>query len=343
MKKLLLGSALAASVLLAGSSFAETKISGSLETTINTKSKKTAGTADNSGPSNIGHEAVIKISTSKELSNGLKMSTGFALDSSDSTATSTTTNGLASDQFVTLSSGKTSFSIGSDVSGVADNVSQEDFTPHVSQDFHSVGIGTIDGVSTAHGSNGIYLKHATDMLTFEGVYSPTTAADNNTGASTNSEGSGSGFDLAVKGSLGVEGLTVGYGMSETKADTADGSGAIELKGTGYGVKYATGAFTVGYGFTKNEDESFKTATAGVDTEHQTYGVAYQVSDQLSVSVALGEADVSNIALDEEYRTIQVGYDFGGMGITAGYYEVENVGGVSGTDQEVFEIRTVTKF
>ena len=342
MKKLLLSSALAASVLFTGASFAETKISGSLETTINTKSAKTASTADNSLPTNIGHEAVIKISTSKELSNGLKMSAGFALDSSDSSS-GTATGGLASDQFVTLAAGNTSISIGNDVSGVADNVSQEDFTPHVSQDFHSVGIGNIDGVSTAHGSNGIYVQHKTDMLTFEGVYTPTMAADNETGASTNSEISGSGFDLAVKGNLGVPGLTIGYGISETNADSAALSTSAKLKGTAYGAKYAMGGFTVGYGYTKNEDESFKTATVGVDTEHQTYGVAYQINKQLSVSVAMGEADVSNLALDEEYQTVQVGYDFGGMGITAGYYEVENVGGATGVDQEVFEIRTVTKF
>ena len=334
MKKLLLSSALAASVLFTGASFAETKISGSLETTINTKSAKTASTADNSLPTNIGHEAVLKISTSKALSNGLNMSAGFALDSSDT---------FASDQFVTLTAGNTSISIGSDVSGVADNVSQEDFTPHVAQDFHSVGIGTIDGVSTAHGSNGIYVQHKTDMLTFEGVYVPTINADNETGASTNSEASGSGFDLAVKGNLGVPGLTIGYGISETNADSAALSTSVKLKGTAYGAKYAMGGFTVGYGFTKNEDESFKTATVGVDTEHQTYGVAYQINKQLSVSVAMGEVDVSNLALDEEYQTVQVGYDFGGMGITAGYYEVENVLGVSGTDQELFEIRTVSKF
>jgi len=334
MKKLLLSSALAASVLFTGASFAETKISGSLETTINTKSAKTASTSDNSLPTNIGHEAVLKISTSKALSNGLNMSAGFALDSSDT---------FASDQFVTLTAGNTSISIGNDVSGVADNVSQEDFTPHVAQDFHSVNIGNIDGVSTAHGSNGIYVKHSTDMLTFEGVYVPTINANNDTEASTNSEISGSGFDLAVKGNLGVPGLTIGYGISETNADSAGASTSAKLKGTAYGAKYAMGGFTVGYGFTKNEDESFKTATVGVDTEHQTYGVAYQINKQLSVSVAMGEVDVSNLALDEEYQTVQVGYDFGGMGITAGYYEVENVGGATGVDQEVFEIRTVTKF
>jgi len=327
MKKLLLSSALAASVLFTGASFAETKISGSLETTINTLSTKTAGTPDNSGATNIGHEAVLKIATSKDLTNGLKMSAGFALDSSDT---------FASDQFVTLASGNTSFSIGTDVSGVADNVSHEDFTPHVAQDFHSVSTGSaMTGVTTAHGSAGIYVAHKTDMLTFEGVYSPTQAADNDTGASTNTEGSGSGYDLAVKGNLGVEGLTIGYGLSKITADTA--SAATKAEGKTYGVKYAMNGFTVGYGTNEN------TATTGVKLTTTSYGVSYQVNDQLSVAFNIGEADTSNIALDEKLRSFEVGYDFGGMGITAGYYQLENDGGAAGADNEVLEIRTVTKF
>ena len=327
MKKLLLSSALAASVLFTGASFAETKISGSLETTINTLSTKTSGTADNSKPSNIGHEAVIKIANSQALSNGLTMSAGFALDSSDT---------FASDQFVTLTSGNTSISIGSDVSGVADNVSHEDFTPHVAQDFHSVATGSaMTGVETAHGSNGIYLMHKTDMITFEGVYSPSQAADNETGASTNTEASGSGYDLAVKGNLGVPGLTIGYGLSKITADVS--TGATKAEGKTYGAKYAMAGFTVGYGTNEN------TATTGVTTDVTSYGVAYQVSEKVNVAVNFGEAKVSNLATNEDLRSFEVGYDFGGMGVTAGYYQLENDGGVSGTDNEVIEIRTVTKF
>jgi hypothetical protein len=328
MKKLLLSSALAASVLFTGASFAETKVSGSLETTISTLTTKTSGTADNSGPTNIGHEAVLKISNSKALSNGLKMSAGFALDSSED---------RASDQFVTLSSGNTSISIGNDVSGVADNVSHEDFTPHVAQDFHSANLGTaMNGVVTTHGSNGIYLKQKTDMITFEGVYSPSRAASNLTGASANTAASGSGYDLAVKGNLGVPGLTIGYGLSEKTADTS--TGATKEEGKTYGAKYAMAGFTVGYGTNENT-----AATTGVKTDVTSYGVSYQVNDQLSVAVNFGEADVSGIATNEDLRSFEVGYDFGGMGVTAGYYQLENDGGASGSDNEVFEIRTVSKF
>ena len=334
MKKLLLSSALAASVLFAGSSFAETKVDGSLETTINTKSTKTSGTSDNSAPSTIGHEAVLKVSTSKALSNGLNLSAGFAIDSSVDASSTGKSDGFQN-QFVTLSAGQTSISIGHDVSGVEDNVSHEDFTPHVAQDFHSVGTGSaMTGVTQAHGDNGIYLKHTADMLTFEGVYTPTQSADHTTAASANTAASGSAYGLAVKGNLGVPGLTIGYGLSKVTADT---SNATKAEGKTYGAKYAMAGFTVGYGTNEN------TATTGVKTDVTSYGVAYQVNNQLSVAVNFGEADVSNIAIDEKLRSFEVGYDFGGMGVTAGYYQLENDGGSSGADNEVIEIRTVTKF
>ena len=139
MKKLLLGSALAASVLLAGSSYAETKVSGYLETTINTKETKSAGVAGNSTPSTIGHEASIDLKTSKELDNGLTMSAGFGIE-----------NGTQADQYLKLTSGGTTFAVGNDVTGVIDNVGYEDFTGSIAQDTHTNGgaKGSLAGPNT---------------------------------------------------------------------------------------------------------------------------------------------------------------------------------------------------
>ena len=324
MKKLLLGSALAASVLLAGSSFAETKISGYLETTYNSKSTTTTGTPDNSGPANIGHETGIYLKTSKDLSNGLGMSAGFGL-----------VDGVNEDQFLTLSSGNTSFSVGNDVSGVADNVSHEDFTPNVAQDIHLTGVGGVDDVESVHGFNGLYLKHKGDMLTLEGVYAPTTNADNATAASTNSESAGSGYDLAVHGNFGIEGLKVGYGVSEKQADSSSVANS-DVEGKAMGIMYSINGLTVGVGKVTN------TASA-LDTENTSYGISYQVNDQITLAVTGGQQEKDGAAHDTDYITYQIGYDFGGLGVTAGWYTVENSGYVSGADQDVFEIRTVTKF
>ena len=54
------------------------------------------------------------MASSKALTNGLSMSAGFAIEQDTTT--------VVTDQFLKLSSGGTSFAIGNDVSGVADNV-----------------------------------------------------------------------------------------------------------------------------------------------------------------------------------------------------------------------------
>ena len=323
MKKLLLGSALAASVLLAGSSFAETKVSGYLETTINTKENSSTGVAGDSTPSTIGHETSIDLSTSKKLDNGLTMSAGFGIE-----------NGSQADQYLKLTSGGTTFAIGNDVTGVADNVSYEDFSGSIHQDTHSIGaIGSLAGVNTIHGGNALYLIQKTDLVTIEAAYAPSVAS-NTTAASSVAGTSGSGYDLAVHGGFGIEGLKVGYGISNKQSDS---STAGDVEGKTFGIKYSMSGITAGVGRTTN------TTAASVDTEITEYGISYQINDQLSVGFTDTTLEKDAVATDEEFNSFQVGYDFGGMGVTLGYYQAENVGGVSGTDQESFEIRTVTKF
>jgi len=328
MKKLMFGSALAASVLFAGSSFAELKVSGYLETTYNTVSKTTTGTADNSGPGTIGHETGIYLSGGSKLANGLDMSAGFGI-----------VNSTVEDQFLKLTSGATSFAIGNDVSGVADNVSHEDFTPNVAQDIHLTGLGstTVGGIvdiETAHGGNGLFLAHKTDLFTIEGVYAPS-AADNSADASSNTAAAGSGFDVAIHGNFGVQGLKLGYAMSEKKGDSSSVAGT-EIKGKGFGVMYSANGFTAGVGRVVNTNSN-------LDTTNTSYGVSYQLNDQITLAVTAGKQEKDGQAIESDYRSYQVGYDFGGMGITAGYYQVEDALYTSGTDHEVFEIRTVTKF
>lgn len=331
MRKLLLGTALA--TLVAGVASAETKVSGYLETTIGMSEAATTGVSEDSSPMSIGHETSIDLSTSKDLDNGMKMSAGFGIE-----------DGSSTDMYVKLSSGAVTFAVGNDVTGVTDNVSQEDFTPHVAQDFHSANItgDAIDGVKTTHGSNALYFIYKSDMATLEANYTPDLQSGNSAGASSNATrvtaaSLASGYDIAVKGNFGVEGLTAGYGISKASAVASAATG-IEQEGKAYGAKYNAGAFTVGFG--KNVSNPI---TSTNDVTVLTYGASYNVNDQISVSIASGKVDQDGSASDEEHKTLQVGYDLGGMGITLGYYEVENLGYVAGSDSEKIEIRTVTKF
>ena len=332
MRKLLLTSSLAGAVLLSGAAIAETKVSGYLETTIGSTTSTTSGTNDSTTPTAIGHESSIDLTTSKELDNGMTLKATFGVE-----------DGGAADPKLILTTGATSFAVGADVYGVADNVSQEDFTPHIAQSFHdvSLGGGNITGVETSHGAAGFYFQHKADLATIEANYSPnvqngeSATASNNTARTTTTTTEASGYDVAVKGSFGIEGLTAGYGISKKSATL---SSVTDAEGKAYGLKYANSGFTVGYG--KQESNEANTTN---EREVTSYGISYQVNDQLSVGVYEAEYSITGTATDEEYQSVQVGYDLGGMGVTLGYYSVENIGGTSGTDREKLELRTTTKF
>jgi hypothetical protein len=77
MRKLLLGTSLASAMLVAGSAYAETKVSGVLETTINTRETQTSSTKGDSSPATIGHETELRLRTSKDLDNGMGFSAGL--------------------------------------------------------------------------------------------------------------------------------------------------------------------------------------------------------------------------------------------------------------------------
>jgi hypothetical protein len=232
--------------------------------------------------------------------------------------------------------GSTTFAIGNDVSGVIDNVSQEDFAPFVANPFHGEGTaGSITGPLTVHGYNGLYLINKQDMFTVEGVYVPNTNVGATADPSSNGAAeSGSAYDLAIHGNFGIEGLKIGYGVSENSQ-----TGAVNNRESeSFGVKYSMNGITIGGGINEN--------TSGTTiSNNYAYGISYAVNDALSLGYYEGEHDsgVSSNAQNEEYQSIQVGYDFGGLGVTAALYNLDNDGGVAGTDQEMFEVRTVTKF
>jgi outer membrane protein OmpU len=338
MRKLLLTSSLASAVLLSGAAIAETKVSGSMETTIGSSTVKSAGTNESTTPTAIGNEVTIDLTTTKELDNGMKLTATFGIEDSDNSS-----GAVMADPKLILTSGSTSFAVGADVYGVADDVSQEDFTPHIAQAFHDVNIpgDAITGVETSHGSNGFYIQHKADLATITANYSPnvqngeTAEASNNTARTTTTTTEASGYDVAIKGSFGIEGLTAGYGVSKKSATL---SSVTDAEGKSYGAKYAYNGFTVGYG--KQESNEANTTN---EREITSYGISYQINDQLSVGIYEAEYSITGTAIDEEYQSVQVGYDLGGMGVTLGYYTADNIGGTAGADREKLELRTVTAF
>ena len=332
MKKLLTTTALIGLVASSVSSYAETKVTGSIEQTYNANS--VGGTDAKSGSDGLGQETNLKISSSKELDNGMKLSGGFNSE-----------DGAIDSSSIVLSSGAISFGVGADFGQhIHSNIN-----PRVDDNpFDAISLSGDDGMNVyqVHDVQHIGLAFKTDMGTVALNYAPgntsITASDGNT-ASTG----GSGTEISFKGNLGVDGLTVLLGQETISADTngqVTAATAEEVEKVA-GFTYGQGAWAVGYTHRTFDDGTTSAVENSIDTV-TAISATYAISDSLSIGYENLTGEFESSALkDEESDAITVGYNLGGLGVSVMYVESDNIaGGSTAQDtQEELQIRTVYKF
>jgi hypothetical protein len=336
MKKLLATTALVG-LAVSSASFAEVKVSGSIEQTYNSNSIGGTGTGGSGG---LGQETNLSISSSKELDNGMTASGKFNLESSDADTKNDTSE-------IKLSSGNMSFHVGVDTGQhIHSNIN-----PRVDDNpFDSVGLSGDDGMirKQAHDKQHVGLDFATDMGKFAVNYSPN-GSDASQSASATGEGDGSITELSFKGSLGVDGLTVLIGQEKIEAADASATadGYREEKEKVVSLSYNAGQFAVG-ATKRTFDDGNGTSTNSIDTV-TAVSATYAINDQISVGYEqiTGEFELSGSSgkSDEETKALTVGYNLGGLAVSAMFTEAENIGGSTSTASDVdgFQIRTVYKF
>jgi outer membrane protein OmpU len=120
----------------------------------------------------------------------------------------------------------------------------------------------------------------------------------------------SGWDLTLEAGsdlTGVDGLTLYAGMSEIEqyqnAAAIDG----DVSERTYGVKYATGGFTVGYQV--SDEETGETSITDYDNTY--YSVTFSVNDDLSIGYNHVTSDQSGGTVDAEATSYQAAYTMGG--------------------------------
>jgi len=134
---------------------------------------------------------------------------------------------------------------------------------------------------------------------------------------------GSGWDITLEAGsdlTGVDGLTLYAGMSEYEqyqnATTHNGDGSERV----YGVKYATGGFTVGYQM--SDEETGETSTT--DYENTMYSVTFSVNDDLSIGYNHVESDEQgNSKETAEASSFQAAYTMGGATISIAEVDIKN--------------------
>ena len=131
---------------------------------------------------------------------------------------------------------------------------------------------------------------------------------------------------------GMEGLTLYAAMGENN------NAASSIDNTIFGVKYAMGAFTIGYQVNESDSQA-----ASSDEDFTAMGVSYAVSDDLSVSYNISEIDLEGSTENQEASAVSFSYTSGGMTISGTHSQVDNVVNAAAADNTGYEVNFVFAF
>ena len=244
---------------------------------------------------------------SADLDNGMTVSVSTAIDGGIMDANSLTvdTGGMGTIKFA-----------GTDGSGPVG--AWDDVTPTANEEAYALVAGTPTGPDggTAGDNNFTYTNtEMMDGVTFMAHYQPSGTAD-------------------VRGTeeygikyTGMEGLDVGFAFGDNE------SAAAVVENTVIYAKYAIDAFTIGV-----QDNTTDSETANADTDFRAYGVSYAITDDLSVSYNMASVEYENSTLEDQDATgMSFSYTNGSMTFSGSMNEVDNVAGVSATDNTGYEL------
>ena len=326
MKKLLATTALVS--VMAAPVLAETKIAGSLETTFADKETPATGQKVSSGAA-LGHETKFEFVSTKELNNGWSSKLDMEVMEVAGTVADTEvtiSNGAGLSLYISKDGG--SFHDWTVVPGAynarpADNAGNDS--------------ATMDA-NTIHGVNNFGVGYKTDFGTIGLRYAPDHQASNTAGDKATGAGGGSGHEYGFKGSLGVDGLSVG--ISRAIKQNEQTSGKDDAKSTHYGVAYNMGQFAFGVERTTFSDKSNSdndTGTTTNDVDYTLYGVTFAASDNVTLGLNYAVTDEESKASDEETTQLEVAYNLGGATLAFAHQQTENNAGTAGCDGDAWTI------
>jgi ribosomal protein L27 len=360
MKKLLLTTAIAG-VMVSGSAFAQTTITGELR--LNYKAIGNVSPNSTSAINGFGQEQQINVQTKGKLNVlGLDYAAGFSLEN-DGAQTTTLFNENTYMDFTNASSGTT-------ISISRDHIQRSDtdrsaavlvgFSPNelsadgstANRTIFSQNIGPAVGQAVTAS-----IIQATPIGRFSYSYAPTGNADQTTTASSNpvsqsSEATAendeeSAYEYGFTGDFGVKGLNTYYFKSHQKKSAGVAAQTRDSEARSIGVAYNMGQFSVGYAdkkynFIKQSGGSGSTAnTADITEKH--YGVAYAVNNTLSIGAIYAKGEYSGSPATQTTKGINIGYNLGPVALTVGYAQNEDLGGVAGAENNQGMIRFIGAF
>ena len=351
--KLLLSSALLGSLVIGSFAQAQTTVTGGLIIAHKTQSDMATQAASTRS---MGRESQINIQNKGKLNNGMDYAAGFALEF-DGGQTQDASN---ENVYIDIISGDTTFTVG------VDHIQNTNRTRGVlvgndAQDLHNgSGLGASAFLQAAGSdpaqSMGAGVVQKTPIGSFSALYVPTAGnaglndlvtASGATAQAANQQIQGTGesaYEIGFVGDLGVKALSAHAFFNKRQQLGVDrGAGTSgDTKGLNIGASYQAGAVTVGYN--RKETENATTLRAGAEQQQDEFGLAYQLTPNLSVGLNYTKVD-SNIAaaVDAKSTSIAVGYNLGPVAATVQYAKGEDINNTTNTDMDVLYLKLTTAF
>ena len=240
--------------------------------------------------------------------------------------------------------------------GLVGSAANDDILPTAYEEvWHSVG-------SAANGTAGISAKN---VLGYENTISGISLSAgyrkggedtdaSGDGINTGAGSTGSTYDVNLKGDVpGVDGLTLSAGIAQTDHNSYSLLGMETPNDdvtsvTGH-VLYSSGPVSVGYRMA----ESGSTLNGADHYNADAYSVAFNVNDNLTISYAEQDLEfdgapvatdtANNVDVTETTKAINAAYTMGAATIRTTISEADNVGGVTGMEDEHMEVSLVLAF
>ena len=260
----------------------------------------------------------LTFSGSGELDNGLTVSLSFVQDNGESTFDSHSLT-ISSDTMGTLkfnAEGGTTAANNIDGSAAGDIWDAFDGLTNASGQTGN-SLATTEAVTATAGDNAFMYTspELMDGLTLVGSYAPQAST-----SETRASGTGLGLNYT-----GIDGLTINY----ARADIVNSTKALSGDSTVMKASYAYGPVTLTYSNMEGDLD-----TADKDYELTSYAVSYTVSDELSVTYGMEDAEQEGATADAEYEKLSLSYVTGGMTISAAMMEAENANFGTASNQDI---------
>ena len=201
---------------------------------------------------------------------------------------------------------------------------------------HTGGSGGVFGYSNTIGDFSLSVEYAPSL----------TSADNGDGiigGDDTSLANGSNTNFAITNSGLIDGLTVGVGAGTSSYDDTSVNGMEDGSSSVAFANYTMGPATVG--ITLSDSANVRSGTA-VNTntggrEVEAYGVAFAISDNLSVSYNEHNMTYRKAGagpdVEQESTGVAIAYTMGGASLVIQNNEQDNSGGTAGTNDEITEV------